>query len=163
MAREYRFNTNRESNGSRGRGAGCNRANHIDPKKALSDYASAVDGKFSWGQTSEAEHLASKGKHATNDPAESPFAQLTRQLQCFGRVVGVHASAIGQARINGDFKRDLKDSSKDGAYFKLSPDERQSLLAYALCASPAVRQEEKVNNFYAIRRFSLARESMMTS
>ena len=23
----------------------------IDPKKALSDYASAVDGKFSWGQT----------------------------------------------------------------------------------------------------------------
>jgi hypothetical protein len=86
----------------------------IDPQKALLDYASAVDGKFSWGQTSKAEHLASKGKHATNDPAESPFAQLTRQLQCFGRVLGIHASAVGQARINGDFKRDLKHSSKDG-------------------------------------------------
>jgi hypothetical protein len=49
-------------------------------KAALLDYATAVDGKISWGQTSEEEHLASKGKHATNDPAESPFAQLTRQL-----------------------------------------------------------------------------------
>jgi hypothetical protein len=114
-----------------------------DPKKALSDYASAVDGKFSWGQTSEDEHIASIGKNATNDPAESPFAQLTRQLQCYGRVLGIHASAVGQARINGDFKRDINDSSKDGAYFKLSPEERQSLLAYALCASPAVRREEK--------------------
>jgi hypothetical protein len=35
----------------------------------------------------------------------------------------------------------LKD---DGAYFKLSPRGRQSLLAYALCASPAVRREEQV-------------------
>jgi hypothetical protein len=32
----------------------------IDPQKALSDYASAVDGKFSLGQMLEAEHLASK-------------------------------------------------------------------------------------------------------
>jgi hypothetical protein len=72
----------------------------IDPQKALSDYTSAVDGKFSWGQTSEAEHLASKGKHGTNDPAESPFAQLTRQLQCLGRVLGIHASVVGQTRIN---------------------------------------------------------------
>jgi hypothetical protein len=115
-----------------------------DPKKALSDYASAVDGKFSWGQTSEDEHIASIGKNATNDPAESPFAQLTRQLQCYGRVLGIHASAVGHARINGDFKRDINNSSNDGAYFKLSPEERQSLLAYALCASPAVRREEKV-------------------
>jgi hypothetical protein len=92
-----------------------------------------------------------------------------------GRVLGIHASAVGQARINGDFKRDLKDSSKDGAYFKFSPNERQSLLAYALCASPAVRREEKVqlnaqqeaknknNNFYTVRRCLLARESMVTS
>jgi hypothetical protein len=105
----------------------------IDLQKALLDYATAaaVDGKFSWGQMSEEEHLVSKGKHATNDPAESPFAQLTRQLQCFGRVLGIHASAVGHARINGDFKQ-------------LSSDERQSLLAYALCASPAVRREEKM-------------------
>ena len=46
--------------------------------------------------------------------------------------------------VISNFKRDLKDSSKDGAYFKLSPDELQSLLAYALCASPAVQREEKV-------------------
>ncbi len=115
-----------------------------DPKKALSDYATAVGGKFSWGQTTNEEHMACVGKNATNDPAESPFAQLTRQLQCFGRILGIHASAVGHVRINGDFNRDIKDSEKDGAYFKLTPDERQSLVAYALCSAPAVRREEKV-------------------
>jgi len=94
-----------------------------DPKKALSDYATAVGGKFSWGQTTNEEHMACIGKNATNDPAESPFAQLTRQLQCFGRILGIHASAVGHARINGDFNRDIKDTEKDGAYFKLTPNE----------------------------------------
>ena len=70
-----------------------------DPKKNLSDYATAVGGKFSWGQTTNEEHMACIGKNATNDPAESPFAQLTRQLQCFGRILGIHASAVGYARI----------------------------------------------------------------
>ena len=115
-----------------------------DPKKALSDYITGVDGKFSWGQTTDEEHLACIGKNATNDPAESPFASLTRQLQSFGRVLGIHASAVGHARINGDFKRDPKDASNDGSYFKLSQNERDSLLSYALYASPAVRIEEKV-------------------
>ena len=78
-------------------------------------------------------------KNATNDPAESPFAQLTRQLQCFGRILGIHASAVGHARINGDFNRDIKDTEKDGAYFKLTPNERESLVAYAICSAPAVR------------------------
>ena len=55
-----------------------------------------------------------------NDPSESPFAQLTRQLQCFGRILGIHASAVRHARINGDFIRDIKDNSNDGAYFKLT-------------------------------------------
>ena len=92
-----------------------------DPKKALSDYATAVGGKFSWGQTTKEEHAACIGKNETNDPAESPFAQLTRQLQCFGRILGIHASAVGHARINGDFNCDIKDSAKHGAYFKLTP------------------------------------------
>ena len=43
------------------------------------------------------EHTACIGKNATNDPAESPFAPLTRQLQCFGRILGIHASAVGHA------------------------------------------------------------------
>jgi hypothetical protein len=38
----------------------------------------------------------------------------------------------------------MKDNSNDGAYFKLTPYERESLVAYALCSAPAVRREEKV-------------------
>jgi hypothetical protein len=75
---------------------------------------------------------------------ESPFASLTCELQSFGCVLGIHASAVGHARINGDFKRDPKAASNDGAYFKLTQKERDSLLSYALYASPAVRIEEKV-------------------
>jgi hypothetical protein len=41
----------------------------VDPKKALSKYASVVAGEYSWGETTEAEHVASIGKNATNDPA----------------------------------------------------------------------------------------------
>ena len=55
-----------------------------DPGKATSDYLSSVEGKFSWGQTTDDEHAACIGKMATNDPAESPFASLTCQLQSFG-------------------------------------------------------------------------------
>ena len=116
----------------------------VDPKKALGDYASVVAGKYSWGETTEAEHITSIGKDATNDPAESPFAALTQQLQTFGRVLGIHASAIGQARMNGDFKHDIDTDTNDGAYWKLSEGERQSLLSYALYSAPAVRKEEKV-------------------
>ena len=51
-----------------------------DPHKATSDYLSSVDGAFSWGQTTDEEHYACIGRMATNDPAESPFAALTRQM-----------------------------------------------------------------------------------
>ena len=51
-----------------------------DPNKATSDYLTSVDGKFSWSQTTDEEHVAFLGKMATNDSAESPFASLTRQL-----------------------------------------------------------------------------------
>ena len=80
---------------------------------------------------------------ATNDPAESPFASLTHQLQSFGRVLGIHASAIGQAKINGDFKRDFENSSNDGTYHKLPFEMWQSLLRVALNVAPAVRKAEK--------------------
>jgi hypothetical protein len=114
-----------------------------DPNKATSDYLSSVEGKFSWGQTTDDEHIACIGKMATNDAAESPFASLTLQLQSFGRVLGIHASAIGQARINGDFVRDFHNSINDGAYHRLSHQMRQSLMRFALSVAPAVRKAEK--------------------
>ena len=91
-----------------------------DPWKATSNYLTSVEGKFSWGQTTDEEHYAFLGKMATNDPAESPFASLTHQLRSFGCLLGIHASAVGHARINKDFPRDIEDSSHDGAYHQLS-------------------------------------------
>lgn len=110
-----------------------------DPKKATSDYLTSAEGEFSYGFTTEEEHQACIGKMATNDPAESPFAQLTQQLQTFGRILGIHASAVGHARVNGDFKRDIKNPEFDGAYHKLSKEMRESLLMFALNAAPRVR------------------------
>ena len=69
-----------------------------DPKKATSDYLTSSEGKFSWGFTTEEEHNALIGKSATNDSAESPFAMLTQQMQQFGRILGIHAAAVGQAK-----------------------------------------------------------------
>ena len=74
---------------------------------------------------------------ATNDPTESPFAQLTQQLQSFGRVHGIHASTVGQARMNGNFDHN------NGAYQKLSSKMRESLLRFALSIAPTVRVAEK--------------------
>ena len=53
-----------------------------DPKKVTSNYLSSADGEFSWGKTTDEEHVAGIGMMATNDPAESPFTGLTQQLQC---------------------------------------------------------------------------------
>ena len=115
-----------------------------DPKKATSNYLTSVKGKFSWGQTTDEEHFAFLGKMATNDPAETPFASLTRQLQLFGRMLGIHASAVGHARVNGDFARGIGGTSKDGAYHQLSNNMCQSLLQFALNVAPIVRKSEKV-------------------
>lgn len=116
----------------------------VDSKKALSNYLTSIGGKFSWGKTTEDEHQASIGKNAKNDPTESQFAALTQQLHNFGRILGIHASVVGQARINGDFKCDIKTGTDNGSHFKLSDSEQQSLLTYALCSAPAVRIEEEV-------------------
>ena len=114
-----------------------------DPKKATADYLSSEDGKFSWGRTTDEEHEASLGRYATNDPAESPFALLTRQLQSFGRVLGIHASAVGQARMNEDFKRSKQCDEDDGLFHRLPKEMHDSLLTFALSVAPKVRESEE--------------------
>ena len=76
-----------------------------DPKKETYDYLSSGKGKFSWRYTTQEEHQACIGMMASNDPYESPFAQITRQLQIFRRVLGIRSAAVGNARHNGDFRR----------------------------------------------------------
>ena len=66
-----------------------------DPKKATSDYLTSEDGEFSWGNTTEDEHESCLGKMTTTDPAEAPFAALTRQMEQFGHILGIHALGVG--------------------------------------------------------------------
>ena len=114
-----------------------------DPKKATSDYLTSVDGRFSWGNTSEEVHTACLGKYATNDTAETSFAGLTQQLQSYGRLLGVHASATGQAKINGDFQQTIGGFNKDGIFHTISKEMRSSLLMFALKEAPGVRVAEE--------------------
>ena len=116
-----------------------------DPKKATSDYLSSEEGQFSWGQTTQSEHEACIGLMATNNMAESPFAGLTHQFQIYGRILGIHASGISQARINGDFRRILNGmDKKDGMFHCLSPKMKESLLRMAIRDAPTVRANEEV-------------------
>ena len=117
-----------------------------DPKKATSDYLTSSEGKFSWGFTTEEEHNALIGKSATNDSAESPFAMLTQQMQQFGRILGIHAAAVGQAKMNGDFKRDLQGKvgvGRNGAFLRLPKEMKESLLRLAVNIAPDVRGRER--------------------
>ena len=69
---------------------------------------------------------------ANNNPVESPFAAITRQLQSFGQVLGIHAAADSYTRMNSDFRRDLTDESNKGAVLKLTKDMHHSLLMFPL-------------------------------
>ena len=76
----------------------------------------------------------------TNDPVEIQFTELTRQLDQYERVLGIHSAAIRNARINGDFDQgDLKNPNNDVTYHKLLPDMRVLLLKFSFSLAPEVR------------------------
>ena len=57
-------------------------------------------------------------------------------------MLGIHAPAVGQARINGDFDLDLNDGNEDGMYYQISDEMRDSLVTFALGIAPEVRKKE---------------------
>ena len=58
-------------------------------------------------------------------------------------MLGIHAAAIGHARINGDFYQGyLKNPNNEGTYHKLPPGTRVSLLKFSLSLAPEVRKAE---------------------
>jgi len=76
------------------------------------------------------------GKVSMNDPAKSLFAILTQKMQQHGCILGIHASTIGQVRMNGDFIRDINDSSNIGMYHQLPSEMRELLVRYAVSTAP---------------------------
>ena len=80
---------------------------------------------------------------ATNDTSENFFISLTRHMQNFGQVLGINASAIGHARINGDFKQSLHNSNKDCLYNQVPKNEKTII---TLCIKHFSRGEEETLN-----------------
>jgi hypothetical protein len=58
---------------------------------------------------------------------------------------GIHASAVSQACVNGDFARGIGGTSKNGAYYQLSNDMCQSLVQFALNVTSIVQKTEKMS------------------
>ncbi len=126
-----------------------------DPKKATSHHLSSTEGKWSWGEATEANKMAGLGKQATNDYAESPFAGMKEEYQKFGSQLNpLHASAARHARFNGDFfcketeltRHTLDPSVTDGFFFDLkerSPEMISSLISLCISSSSEVRNEAK--------------------
>ena len=80
---------------------------------------------------------------ASNDPSESPFTQLTRQLQSFGRVLGINSAAVVHARKNGDLRCSSGDYEGVGAFHKLNDEIRESLLRFSISLVPTLKQGER--------------------
>ena len=53
---------------------------------------------------------------------------LTQQIQQFGTILGIHASAVGQAKMNGDFKRDHQGRESTGSFLQLPKEMKEPLL-----------------------------------
>jgi len=65
-------------------------------------------------------------------------------MQQFGRILGIYAAAVGQAKMNGDFKRDLQGKvGRNGAFLRLPKEMTESLLRLAVNIAPDVRGRER--------------------
>ena len=80
---------------------------------------------------------------ASNDKSEIPFAQLTRQLQSFGRALGINDSDVGHTRQNGDSRRSSGDYEGVGTFHELSDEMRESLLRFSVILVPTAKQGER--------------------
>jgi len=63
-------------------------------------------------------------------------------MQQFGTILGMHALAIGQAKMNEDFKRDGQGKESTGSFLRLPKEMKESLLRLALSIAPNVRRNE---------------------
>lgn len=142
-----------------------------DEKKATHNHLSSADGKWSWEQTTDAEHEAGKGKLAVNDPAESSLGRTTRQLQAYGRISIGNAGGVAQSNANRDLDRGASELSKPskrrkagvpdlGYFHSLPPKEKESLLRYAVSYAATMRAVERAD-LVEQRAVKLAKEEAL--
>ena len=113
------------------------------PKKATYDYLYRGEGKFSWVYITQEEHQDFIVMMASNDPSESPFALLTRQIKSFERVLGINAAVVGNARQIFDILRSSGDYEVVGSFHNLSDEMRESILIFSISLVPTVNQGER--------------------
>ena len=70
-------------------------------KKATYKYLSISGSEFSYEKCPEDVKKSMLGKMASNDLAESSFAGVTAQVQCYGRIGMSAASAVSDVVRNG--------------------------------------------------------------
>ena len=123
-----------------------------DKRKVTHQLVSKLSGKYSWDETTDEEHEASKGVSTNNDKAETPFSQLSRSLDHTGRLDPMHAAAMAIAAFNNIFYRsevevekreDKREKLPNGAFISLSNEMKESLLVLSQNLIRAVKEEKK--------------------
>ena len=113
-----------------------------DPKKATFKYLSSSGLDHSWKHTPKEVHEALLGMMAVNDPSERTFGMGTRELQVYGRIGLSNAFCMGDAKVNGDMRRQLnigektKATSKNGLMHELSHKLHTSLMIVCMTDLP---------------------------
>jgi len=127
-----------------------------DEKKHTWEHLDSQDGRLAWKNITPEMHEAGKGKSGVNDASERPFGGMTHQMENFTTLNGMNATAVPQARINGDFyrvetersktkKADADESQpiKNGSVIQLDPRLLQSMIELALKKTKQVREKEQ--------------------
>ena len=135
--------------------ATCLIAEMKNPNKLTSLHLDSEGGRLSWGKTSAAKHEALKGREASNDNAESPFAFLTQQIESFTTLGIGNAAAMALARKNKDFYRNdielaqrkvaagEKARGDNGSFIQMTLAMRTSLLKLAIKMATDERKTEQ--------------------
>ena len=125
-----------------------------DPKKHSWEHLDSQDGPLSWKKVTDEMKKASLGKNAVNDVSERPFGGMTHQLESFTTLSGSNASAVAQARINGDFNRaesELRTKTKtkedkhckNGIAIDLPSELLQTAIEFAMMKTKEVRKTDQ--------------------
>ena len=134
----------------------------VDESKASYKYLSISGLEFSYEHCPEDVKKAMLGKMASNDLAESSFAGVTAQVQCFGRIGMSAAAAVSdtarngflfrggmEKRINRKRKRDSvnmpEKKKKTGLYHGLPKELQITLMIMCMEDAPETRERNNMD------------------
>ena len=120
-----------------------------DKTKATYKYLSVSGSPFSFDHCPEDVKEAMMGLMAVNDLAESSFAGVTAQVQCYGRI-GMHAAAAVSDMSRNQFlsrpttKRDISKGER-GLFHGLPEELRVTAMMAAMEEAPSTRQSNNAS------------------